>query len=239
MPIPIYINIIDISPIFKKNKYLRIYLSIINRSISETRIKGQGVYYEKHHILPKCESLFPEYRLSKWNKVLLTGREHFICHKLLMKIISEEYIIPMKRALWCMCFVNRHHDRDYKITSREFESIKTEYYKLSSVWSKESRMKASIARRGINNVMYGKTHTDEAKLIIGQYSHERNQGADNPNSKKWMITSPDGDVTIITGQLISFCNDNNLSAWTMANCAKKQLKIIPKGRCKGWKCEYI
>lgn len=37
--------------------YRKVYMRIIFKAKSEDRRKGQGTYYEAHHILPK--SLFP------------------------------------------------------------------------------------------------------------------------------------------------------------------------------------
>jgi endogenous inhibitor of DNA gyrase (YacG/DUF329 family) len=70
----------------ENTKYLKWYYDIIFKAKLENRKKSQGVYYESHHIFPK--SLFPEYgslRLYGWNQVLLTAKEHFICHFILMK----------------------------------------------------------------------------------------------------------------------------------------------------------
>ena len=62
--------------------YQKIYESIINKAKSENRKKHNGTYYENHHIKPRCLNGGEE----KENKVLLTAKEHFICHKLLLKL---------------------------------------------------------------------------------------------------------------------------------------------------------
>jgi hypothetical protein len=64
--------------------YRKVYIFIIKKAKSENRQKGKGIYYERHHILPK--SLFPLWDKEKKNLVLLTAREHFFCHQLLTKI---------------------------------------------------------------------------------------------------------------------------------------------------------
>lgn len=65
-----------------------IYNSIIENAKSKNRIKLKKnninyVYYETHHILPKCLNGSND----KDNLVLLTAKEHYICHKLLNKKI--------------------------------------------------------------------------------------------------------------------------------------------------------
>ena len=71
--------------------YRKAYCAIINRAKSEEksglRKKGNGNYYEAHHILPK--SLFPLWSKKESNIVLLTAREHFICHLFLTKIYPD------------------------------------------------------------------------------------------------------------------------------------------------------
>lgn len=74
--------------------HLRIYESIIANAKLENREKlaktsENYVYYENHHIIPRCVGGGEE----KENKVLLTAKEHFVCHKLLI------YIYPKSRGL--------------------------------------------------------------------------------------------------------------------------------------------
>lgn len=68
--------------------YRHVYCVIISHAKSEEKLglrkKGNGTYYEAHHILPK--SLFPLWENRKSNLVLLTARERLFCHQLLIKI---------------------------------------------------------------------------------------------------------------------------------------------------------
>lgn len=108
--------------------YRHIYMLIIERAKSEeksgSRKRGNGEYYESHHILPK--SLFPLWKKRKSNIVLLTAREHFFVHELLTKIYPTPQMTYALHA-----FVSRPN-ADYKITSREYERIKIEFSKLHS-----------------------------------------------------------------------------------------------------------
>lgn len=61
--------------------YQRIYDSIIANAKALDRSKHTG-YYELHHIVPRCLNGSDD----SDNLVLLTPREHFICHYLLWKI---------------------------------------------------------------------------------------------------------------------------------------------------------
>lgn len=129
--------------------YKHIYMLIIEHAKSEQKLglrkKGNGEYYERHHILPK--SLFPLWIKRKENLVLLTAREHFFCHQLLKKIY------PGKEMVYAIfAFINRPN-ADYKITSREYERLKLEFSMF-------------ISNRNINN-SYAKGHhwklSDETK----------------------------------------------------------------------------
>ncbi len=67
---------------FQNTKYIKLYFNIIEKAIIENRIFNSKIH-ERHHILPR--SLFPEYKNDKKNLVILSFREHFICHALLWK----------------------------------------------------------------------------------------------------------------------------------------------------------
>ena len=77
------------------SKYFATYMNIILRA------KGRqlsGEQCEKHHILPRSMGGSND----KDNIVLLTLREHFICHKLLTKIVKDEFKHKMWIALYFM-----------------------------------------------------------------------------------------------------------------------------------------
>lgn len=115
------------------------------------RVKGNGNYYERHHILPK--SLFPFWEKRNSNIVLLTAREHFFCHQLLTKIY------PTQQMFYALHAFTARPNADYKISSKEYERIKTLYSKVLSnkskgnsfakghhwTLSKETKEKMSIA----------------------------------------------------------------------------------------------
>lgn len=100
--------------------YRHIYMLIVEHAKSEQKLgirkRGNGEYYEAHHILPK--SLFPLWNNKKQNIVLLTAREHFFCHQLLTKIYPSR---QMTYALYAFCV---RPNADYKISSKEYERIK-------------------------------------------------------------------------------------------------------------------
>lgn len=123
--------------------YRKAYCEIISHAKLEQtkgiRIKGNGNYYERHHILPKC--LFPNWKNKKSNLVLLTAREHFICHLLLTKIYPCNQMIYAVRML-----ATNNLKQERSIFSRKYEYYRT----LKSVEpvSLETRRKQSERAKG-------------------------------------------------------------------------------------------
>lgn len=122
--------------------YKKIHDQIINRAIYENRKKHQGIYYEKHHIIPKCLCGTND----KENLVNLTAREHFLIHWLLCRIYPNNYKLAHAFCLMTK-FNNNGSGRQYKVTSRVY---------------KEAKELQVIANGQINY-----SHTEEAKLQIG------------------------------------------------------------------------
>jgi len=123
--------------------YQKIYDNIIVQAKLECRKKKNGIYYESHHILPKCLGG----NNLKQNKILLTAREHYICHKLLT------YIYKGNRKIVCafhlMTFMNK---KKYILTSREYAYAR-ELMQLTPM-SEETKQK------------YKKPQTEETKEKI-------------------------------------------------------------------------
>jgi hypothetical protein len=106
--------------------YQNIYYSIIEKA--KTRILTE--YFEEHHIIPKSLGG----NNSKENKVLLTAREHFICHWLLWRFSEGKDKIKMGHAFGMM----RHHSS----TNRYYTSIGYEIAK------KAHSISASLHHKG-------------------------------------------------------------------------------------------
>lgn len=120
--------------------YQKIYYQICQNSIKENRKKASGVYYEKHHIVPKCLGGDN----TKQNLVLLTAKEHYICHLILY------YLHPNNRGL---ALAYTKFNKIHKKGANQFSKVRQEAVKRIS---------------GHNNPMYGKTHSDSVKKKISQ-----------------------------------------------------------------------
>ena len=139
--------------IFINNKYTNIYFNIIKSAQIRDPLSG---YSERHHIIPKCLGGSNK----KDNLVILTAREHFVCHHLLTKMVnSTREKFQLSKAFNCMLYMTSPVQDRYKVSSRKFESFKKNYSKMFSE-----------QQRGDKNHMYGKTHTPEtlAKIAIAR-----------------------------------------------------------------------
>ena len=135
--------------------YKEIYKKLINKAKSENRKKSDIVYYEAHHIKPRSFGGKGDYRNTNHpNIVLLTPKEHYIAHLLLVAIYPNSP--AMHKALWNMCNVKK--DVRYKPSAKTYCTIRTEYIKNTS---------------GSGNHFFGKNHSDESKLKIGKSSLNR------------------------------------------------------------------
>lgn len=169
--------------------YRHVYCKIVSYAKSQEKLglrkKGNGVYYERHHILPR--SLFPLWEKDERNLVLLTAREHFFCHQLLYKIY------PCKEMNYALFYMSICKKDGMKLSSKQYEKIRLEYSKYKSEdmkgenngfygkhHSEETKKHWSELRKGTicgkDNPMFGKTHSNEAK----QKLREVNLGSNNP-----------------------------------------------------------
>jgi hypothetical protein len=161
------------------------------------RFKGDGNYYESHHILPSSLGGSND----KSNRVLLTGREHFVAHRLLSKMLPDsKHLHNMNFAVWMMTLKTDQHIREIKVSSRLYEVLKKNAAEASSfvmknhiktaehrsnmskslkgrklsVETREKISKAGIGRKHSKNTRdkmreshLGKTFSDEHRLNLG------------------------------------------------------------------------
>jgi hypothetical protein len=154
--------------------YKKIHDQIIKRAKNRI-LEG---YKENHHIVPKCMGGTNE----SDNVVELTAREHFIIHKLLHRIYPTHQGLWF--AIWIMSTTKTSNDRDYKVSSRDYNRLKEQFaikirdVNKGRIVSDETRKKLSIANTGkirspemrckISEVQKGRILTDEHKRKISK-----------------------------------------------------------------------
>ena len=145
-------------------------------------------YSEKHHIVPKCvdESLIKE----KENIIILSGREHFVAHKLLCNCFNGVLNQKMWFALNQM--KNGLSKENYELSEAEYELLRKEFAKAAKEYrinnpyrhSQESREKIKNAKKNISAETRakmsasakGKKLSEETKRKISNSCKGKNTG---------------------------------------------------------------
>ena len=140
---------------FTDSKYTKWYFSIIDSA----RYRINKGYVEVHHIIPKCLGGLD----TVDNLIELTAREHFICHWLLTKMVTEtKQQYQLWNAFSCMLYRERPGQERYKVSSKIFESIKIAGSKIKSERFKGEN-NPMFGKRGILSPNFGKKWTEEHK----------------------------------------------------------------------------
>jgi hypothetical protein len=176
---------------FNTTKYTNWYYDIIKKAKGQPRKKGNGIYYEKHHIIPKSIGGNDD----KNNLVLLTAKEHYMCHLLLPKMcVVNEHKVSMSRAFFYMSngmVKERYTSKIYDYVKKSNAKIISEAlsgencYMYGVPKTDEIKKKISQTRikndtgRGKNNPMYDKKHSMESKQLMSQNRKGKASGKDN------------------------------------------------------------
>lgn len=240
---------------FIDNKYRTLYFKIINNA--KNRAKPES-YCENHHIIPRSMggSDFKE------NLVALTGREHFICHYLLIKFALGKGKISMLYAFNRMKpnkkYKHRYfNSRLYSASRKDFSSAvsKSQIGRKHNPTSLETKKKLSEKALGVRkseetkekmrkpkDEKHRKNISSARKGIIFSNEH-KNEISKSISKNEYTCTSPTKEV-IITHSLYALAKKFDL-------CVQKCIRfsnrgIIPKAsinssiqriNCTGWKIE--
>lgn len=128
--------------------YAKIYNDITSRAISRKKLKRtqEGyVYYEKHHIVPRCLGGLD----AKDNIVLLTAEEHWLVHLLLVKMHPGN-----SKLIYACQAMSMSGGYNKRTTNKLFGWIRREYCEAMSIQrkgnvvSQEQKDKISATLKG-------------------------------------------------------------------------------------------
>ncbi len=145
--------------------YEKIYNNLISYSLNLSRQKGDGNYYELHHIVPKCIGGTN----SVDNLVLLTAREHYVAHKLLCEIYPDND--KLHYSLWRMMNPqNKNHIRSYNISSYEYEYRRQIHQEKIRELGKKNKgnkfIMSDVAKKKMSDAKIGKPKSNSVKEKI-------------------------------------------------------------------------
>lgn len=178
---------------FKTNKYTKWYYDIVTYAkLQLGRTKNNG-YFENHHIIPRSMGGTN----NKDNMVMLTAREHFICHMLLTKMTDNN---GMRIAFGMML----NWSKKYKPNASKIY----EYGKKCS----------SEAKRGINNPMFGKhvNFSDSHRLNIKSGLKSSRKFHDSRKSKEYKLKISDA----FSEEICLYSPTSNKVIGTWKNCTE-------------------
>ena len=203
--------------------YQKVYNSIISKAKKEARVKGKEVYYEAHHIVPVC--LGGEGKTTEWkwhpNIVLLTGREHFLVHWLLVRIYPTS--IPLANAFMRMCTGISNNQKRYVYSSYAYQE------------AKEMRSKTGRSAETIEKIKKTKRDnpvkcTEEKKMRIAATQKGKSKFSTlnyrKPKSEEHRLNISKSKVGVPRlKQQCPYCKKiggaGNMTRWHFNNCKKK------------------
>lgn len=230
------------------------YDRLIERAQNRTIL--QTSYKEMHHIVPKCMGGTDDVN----NLVELFAEEHLIAHLLLSKIYPNNE--KLLHSVFRMSQIRRYTNKEYGWLRQKYSS----YMKTNNpMFNENIRKKMSNSRKGklVGNENPSKRedvretlskavaksweNADERKKAFS----EKFSGSNNPASKLYHITDPNGILYVVDGTLEKFTNSNGLSINILRNwvnrgiiqrTSKKDITFFrdeSKRKLMGWKIDEI
>ena len=201
-----------ISTNFLNNKYKKWYFSIIENAKNRSYDRS---LHERHHIIPKSlkGSNNPE------NLVCLTFREHFLCHWLLIKFVTD----PEDKSKMCYALrmmMNSSSCNKRILTNKQYEIARFALSRVKIKMSAEYKKKQSDNKKGDKNPMFGKRQTNYQKQKAREFLLLNNEYI----TEKIIISNKKRKNLLQKTIECPFCNKigsvSNMKRWHFNNCKK-------------------
>lgn len=142
------------------NKYTVWYTNIVDYARSQKRVKDGLSYFEEHHIVPRSLGGTD----SDENLVLLTFKEHFVCHHLLTKMYVGRCKMKMCYAFFSMRRGNQNIKR--KLTVGQIKYLKT----AITEYKHRTINKGKITVKDSNGKVFH-VDTNDSRFVSGELIH--------------------------------------------------------------------
>lgn len=226
--------------------------------------KGKGRRAQTHlWEVPETKNVYKENKIADIRKAGLEPKIEFVAENIIDESLAYniETVLIKKYGrkgyekngtLTNICLDNRppnHKGKTYEEIygfekAKEQRELRSRLQKERGGYGPTKHSKETIQHykkinSGEGNPMYGKRHTEESKNRIGK-SNSKYKGKLNKRSKKYKLTSPNGDEIILYGgEVAEYCKKHNLSYSTLKMQIQKNWPVPKKGKTKGWKFEEI
>jgi hypothetical protein len=216
---------------FLENKYTRWYLTIIENARSKNRYRGDGEYYESHHVIPRS--------LGGTEVVLLTAKEHYMCHLMLPKMLEGSNKYKMVNALIRMAFSKssgqkRHTAKSYSLVRKmiaeknsatlkgvpKSEEARRNMKGRSGTWKRTSEYCKSMSearkgtRIGCDNPFFGRKHDKDVMQRRSQRWKDRGYSPAAKMNSMPNVTCPHCNKT---------GNNGAMRRWHFDNCKENKV----------------
>lgn len=135
---------------FLDNKYTKIYFSIINSARARKRVKIVGDNFQTHHILPRCMGGNDDIS----NLVVVSYKEHRLCHKLLIKMTTGEY---KHKMMYAYLLFDKSFDTSCMPSPQRY-CTKESYQKMA-----DTRKRTGSYKRGKDNIFSSTTIVEQVR----------------------------------------------------------------------------
>lgn len=208
---------------FNESKYTNWYYQIINNAKTRTIVSKP----DRHHIIPKCMGGGND----PANLVNLTAREHFICHRLLIKMVDSTFKSKLVYAAWQQSRSAKF--KGTRITSRTFAKLREEMSNTYTgrkriPFTDEWRNNMSSSKKGEKNYMFNRNHSDDTLEKISTNRKGKCVGENNPFFKKTHSAEVIANI-VESNKTVHTCphcgksgKSNSMKRWHFDNCKIKQ-----------------
>jgi len=153
--------------------------------VNSLKTKEELGYTENHHICPKADDLFPNYknfRTNKWNKAILTARQHFIAHLMLWKTYGGS----QTKAIYFMVEMNQENLKRSSV-----------YATLREDWAKINPFNDTEFIKNCNLEKHGVDHNSKRQEIKQKISESHKGKVKSEEHRKNLSESKKGHVSAL------------------------------------------